>query len=66
MNIKIIKRSAAEKNKQEIPAAENDRSIRMDVRKTTATVKIWIDDLRQKRERERLSFLELFAKEQCI
>lgn len=65
MKIKIIKRSAAENIMKEIPSAENNQPVKADVRKATATIKLWIDDSRQKRERERLSFHELFGKEHC-
>lgn len=65
MKIKIIKRAAVEKIMEEIPADRNSQPAETDVRKTTATVKLWINDLRQKHERERLSFPELFRKERC-
>lgn len=65
MKIKIIKRVKSEKIMEKIPVAENDHSARKDVRKAAETVKSWIDDVRQKRERERLSFIELFGKEHC-
>jgi hypothetical protein len=64
MKIKIIKRGA-EKIMEEIPIVKNNQPAETDVRKTTATVKSWIDDLRQKRERERLSFHKLFGVKQC-
>lgn len=63
MKIKIIKRAASEKIAAESPAAENDQ--KTDTRKTVETVKFWIDDLRQKRERERLSLEELFSRMPC-
>jgi hypothetical protein len=64
MKIKIIKRTA-EKIMKEIPAAENDQLKKTDARKAAGAVKSWIDDLRQKRERERLSVKELFRIEPC-
>lgn len=63
MKIKIIKRAASEKIAEETPAAGNDQ--KTDTRKAIETVKFWIDDLRQKRERERLSLEELFSREPC-
>jgi hypothetical protein len=65
MKIKIIKRTASEKIKEEKPAAENKQTAKINGRKVTETVKSWIDDLRQKRERERLSVKELFRIEPC-
>ena len=65
MKIKIIKRADSEKIMKKIPVAENNPSAKTDVREATEQVKLWINDLRQKRERERLSFHELFVKEQC-
>jgi hypothetical protein len=60
MKIKIIKRAASEKIMAEVPAAENNRPVKTDVRKAAATVKFWVDDLRQKHERERRSAERLF------
>jgi hypothetical protein len=66
MKIKIIKRAASEKIMEGIPAAENNHPVRTDMRKATATVKLWVDDLREKHERERLSARKLFSGEHCI
>lgn len=64
MKIKIIKRASlaevAEKIAEKVPAAENRRPVAIDVRKTAATIEFWIDDLRQKRARERRSAEEFF------
>ena len=65
MKIKIIKRSASEKSAVTIPAGENNQPTKTEMRNAAATVKSWIDDLRQKRERERLSFHALFREEHC-
>ena len=65
MKIKIIKRTATEKKTVKISSAENNQLTKTDRRKATETVKFWIDDLKQKRERERLSFNELFGNERC-
>ncbi|HEY8562541.1 MAG TPA: hypothetical protein VIL74_19335 [Pyrinomonadaceae bacterium] len=64
MKIKIIKR-AAEKILEDISVVEDNQSTKADSRQAAETVKSWIVDLRQKRERERISFHELFRKEQC-
>lgn len=64
MKIKIIKHSEREKIKETIPAAESHQLKQPDARRAmTATINFWIDDLRQKRERERLSILKLFKQE---
>lgn len=65
MKIKIIKRAAAEKIMKDISAARNNQPAKTNGRKAAETVKFWIDDLRQKRERERLSVKELFRIEHC-
>lgn len=64
MKIKIIKR-AAEKILEDISVVENNQPTERYSRRTSETVKSWIVELRQKRERERISFHELFRKEQC-
>jgi hypothetical protein len=63
MKIKIIKRADSNEAAPKIHVAANDHPGKIDVRTTTATIQYWIDDLRRKRERERISIKEFFGEE---
>jgi len=66
MRIKIIKRAEQEKIKEKFSAGESKQSNNGEARRAAAsTIKFWIEDLRQKRERERLSVNELFGGKYC-
>lgn len=65
MKIKIIKRAERQKFKEKIAPADSGQPKNENARSAASTIKFWIDDLRQKRKRERLSIEELFRKERC-
>ena len=56
MKVKVIKRSEQEKAKTAISVSASNQPKNADVRESmAATIKSWVDDLRQKRENELLA-----------
>lgn len=66
MKIKIIKRREQKKIKEKTLITESSQPEKADTQRAMATtINFWIEDLRQKRERERLSVKKLFTEFGC-
>ena len=61
MKIRIIKHKDREKTDPKIHVAADHRPGKTELGTTAATIQYWIDDLRRKRERERVSIKECFS-----
>jgi hypothetical protein len=63
MKIKIVKRSDCQKIEEKISSAECKQPKKGDARRAMAkTIEFWVEDLRQKRDQERLSAKTFFEK----
>jgi hypothetical protein len=65
MKVKVIKRSEQEKAKTAISVSISNQPKNADVRESMATIKSWVDDLRQKRENELLAAKIFREREFC-